>query len=62
YIGRMYESVKARPIYLIEGVYQTGSSSDGALTSGTRLADESARDPSLQANTVVQQPPPKSLS
>ena len=24
YVGRMYESVKSRPIYVIEGIYQTG--------------------------------------
>jgi polyisoprenyl-phosphate glycosyltransferase len=31
YIGRMYESVKARPIYLIEGVYQGESPGHGVV-------------------------------
>ena len=25
YVGRMYESIKSRPIYVIEGIYQTGA-------------------------------------
>jgi glycosyltransferase involved in cell wall biosynthesis len=42
YIGRMYESVKARPIYLVEGIYQ----SDGhgrALVTGQPSASETIR-------------------
>jgi polyisoprenyl-phosphate glycosyltransferase len=31
YIGRMYEAVKSRPIYLIEGIYQTNER-DGIVT------------------------------
>ena len=31
YLGRMYESVKSRPIYLIEGIYET-KGPDGAIT------------------------------
>ncbi|MSU22683.1 MAG: hypothetical protein EXS32_02555 [Opitutus sp.] len=29
YLGRMYESVKSRPIYVIEGIYQTGGDQPG---------------------------------
>ncbi len=32
YIGRMYESVKARPIYLLEGIYQTDGRGGASVT------------------------------
>lgn len=32
YIGRMYESVKARPIYLVEGIYHTDEQGRGRVT------------------------------
>lgn len=32
YIGRMYESVKARPIYLVEGIYQADAAGRGVVS------------------------------
>ena len=45
YIGRMYESVKSRPIYIIEGIYETTGPA-GPVTKSRRPAWSEASKPS----------------
>lgn len=49
YIGRMYESVKARPIYLLEGIYQSGP--DGVASVATSLEPTASRPVRVPAET-----------
>jgi dolichol-phosphate mannosyltransferase len=49
YIGRMYESVKARPIYLLEGIYQSGP--DGMAHAAAAIEPPAARPARMPVET-----------
>ncbi len=47
YVGRMYESVKSRPIYVVEGIYQGGGESGAIRRQAADPAPASAAVPRL---------------